>query len=90
MTPGFLGPFWGRVAPFALTTGDQFRPSSGPARFASPEFVAQARQCSISALASPTPKRRWLSTGPTVPARRPRPGTGTSSPSSCPTATAKG
>lgn len=43
VTPGFLGPFWGRVAPFALTSGDQFRPPSGPARFGSPEFVAQAR-----------------------------------------------
>lgn len=43
VTPDFLGPFWGRVAPFALTSGDQFRPSTGPARFGSPEFVAQAQ-----------------------------------------------
>lgn len=39
--PGFLCPHWGSVAPFALTTGDQFRPSA-PAAFGTPQFKAQA------------------------------------------------
>lgn len=43
VTPGFLGAHWGRVTPFALTSGSEFRPSSGPARFGSPEFIDQAR-----------------------------------------------
>ena len=34
---------WGRVTPFALTSGSELRPSSGPARFGSPEFIDQAR-----------------------------------------------
>ena len=43
VTPGFLGAHWGRVTPFALTSGSELRPSSGPARFGSPEFIDQAR-----------------------------------------------
>ena len=43
VTPGFLGARWGRVSPFALTSGSELRPSSGPARFGSPEFIDQAR-----------------------------------------------
>src|SRR5713226_2946324 len=26
VTPKYIGPFWGNVTPFALTSGDQFRP----------------------------------------------------------------
>lgn len=43
VTPAFLGAHWGRVTPFALTSGSELRPSSGPARFGSPEFIDQAR-----------------------------------------------
>jgi hypothetical protein len=30
VTPGFLAPHWGRVVPFALTSGSQFRPPEVP------------------------------------------------------------
>ena len=42
-TPGFLTPFWGKVKPFALSSGAQLRPPP-PAAAGSPAFVAQARQ----------------------------------------------
>ena len=42
-TPGFLAPFWGKVTPFALSSGAQLRPPP-PAAAGSPAFVAQARQ----------------------------------------------
>jgi hypothetical protein len=40
----YLGPHWGLVTPFALTSGGQFRPSVGPATIADPAYVAQAQQ----------------------------------------------
>jgi hypothetical protein len=42
VTQGFVGAQWRRVTPFALRPG-ALRSSSGPARFGSREFVAQAR-----------------------------------------------
>src|SRR3989475_2805633 len=30
VTPGYIAPHWGRVVPFALTSGSQFRPAEGP------------------------------------------------------------
>lgn len=41
-TPGFIAPHWGSVTPFALTSGDQFRPSP-PEPFTSQGFLDQAR-----------------------------------------------
>src|SRR6266566_4955934 len=42
VTPKFVGAQWQRVTPFAVTPG-ALRSSSGPARYGSAEFVAQAR-----------------------------------------------
>jgi hypothetical protein len=39
----FLAPFWGRVRPFALSAGSQFRPPP-PAAFGTREFIDQAEQ----------------------------------------------
>ena len=41
-TQSFMTPYWGRVRPFALTSGAQFRPAA-PAAFGSIAFVDQAR-----------------------------------------------
>jgi hypothetical protein len=46
-TQTFSGPFWGRVIPFALTSGNQFRTlirSYGPLKLGSPGFVQQAKE----------------------------------------------
>ena len=42
-TPGFIGPQWGQVTPFALTTASQFRPAP-PKALGTPEFTAQAQK----------------------------------------------
>ncbi len=41
--PTYIGPFWGRVKPFALTSRSQFRPAP-PKALNSPEFRAQAAE----------------------------------------------
>ena len=41
VTPPFLLPFWGKVRPFAIGDGAQFRPGP-PAQFGTAEFVDQA------------------------------------------------
>lgn len=41
--PGYIAPHWGLVEPFALESGDQFRPPA-PATFASREYLHQAQQ----------------------------------------------
>ena len=52
-TQKMVTPFWGQVTPFALTSGSQFRPDVGPARFdvakpisdpANARYVLQAKQ----------------------------------------------
>ncbi|HEY3210114.1 MAG TPA: vanadium-dependent haloperoxidase [Actinomycetota bacterium] len=43
VTPGFIGPHWGLVVPFAMTSGDQFRPDEGPAKYGSDLYSAQAK-----------------------------------------------
>ena len=46
VTPKYIAPFWGKVTPFALTSGDQFRSviaQSAPALFGSAVFVKQAQ-----------------------------------------------
>jgi hypothetical protein len=40
----YLGAHWGLVTPFALTSGRQFRPASGPATIAQPAYLTQALQ----------------------------------------------
>ncbi len=42
-TPGFIAPHWGLVIPFALTAGNQFRPTP-PKALGTPEFTAQAQR----------------------------------------------
>ncbi|MEN9868084.1 MAG: hypothetical protein RL748_3674 [Pseudomonadota bacterium] len=42
-TPAYIGPFWGRVTPFALTSRSQFRPTP-PQALNSPGFRAQAAE----------------------------------------------
>jgi len=41
-TPGFIGPHWQNVIPFALTSASQFRPAP-PKALGTPEFAAQAQ-----------------------------------------------
>jgi hypothetical protein len=41
-TPVFVGASWDRLIPFALSSAEQFRPGP-PARFGTPEYVAQAQ-----------------------------------------------
>lgn len=43
VTPNFVGAQWQRVAPFALTSLSQLRSATGPAKYGSPEYVAQAQ-----------------------------------------------
>ena len=46
VTPKYVAPFWGKVIPFALTSGDQFRSliaQSAPALFGSATFLKQAQ-----------------------------------------------
>lgn len=42
VTPAFIAPHWGQVTPFAMTSGDQFRPAP-PEPFTSQAFLDQAR-----------------------------------------------
>src|SRR5262249_588294 len=44
VTQRYVAPQWGHVIPFALTSGSQFRPAAGPARFGTPEYLKQAEQ----------------------------------------------
>ena len=44
VTPGYIGPHWGNVVPFAMTTGSQFRPSIALPQFGSPEYLQQAQE----------------------------------------------
>jgi hypothetical protein len=43
VTPSFIGPHWGRVTPFALTSGSQLRSSRGPAAYGSELYLSQAQ-----------------------------------------------
>ena len=43
-TQQYIGPFWGRVTPFALTSGAQFRPASMPNLYPSPGYTEQAQE----------------------------------------------
>ncbi len=43
VTQSYAGPFWNKVAPFALSSASQFRPSP-PVASNTPAFVAQARE----------------------------------------------
>jgi hypothetical protein len=42
VTPSFVGAHWQRVRPFAMASSDEQRSPTGPARFGSAEFLAQA------------------------------------------------
>ena len=43
VVPAYISPYWGLVRPFALNSGDQFRPPP-PALFGSREYVRQTNQ----------------------------------------------
>src|SRR5207253_9731075 len=43
VTPLFVGAQWQRVIPFAMPGGGELRSPTGPARFGSTEFLAQAQ-----------------------------------------------
>ena len=43
VTPSFVGAHWQHVRSFAMAASDELRSPTGPARFGSPEFVAQAQ-----------------------------------------------
>ena len=43
VTPNFVGAHWQHVTPFALSSSSQLRSTTGPARFGSFEYLAQAR-----------------------------------------------
>jgi hypothetical protein len=43
VTPEFLTPHWGKVVPFALTSGDQFRSPAGPAKSGTDQYKKQAQ-----------------------------------------------
>src|SRR2546426_8311058 len=44
VTPGFIAPHWGRVVPFALTSGSQFRPPEVPNLYSFGGYRVQAEQ----------------------------------------------
>jgi hypothetical protein len=44
VTPGFVGAHWQLVRPFAMTSASALRSPTGPARYGSAEFVAQAQE----------------------------------------------
>ena len=44
VSPGFVGAQWQRVTPFALTSTDMLRSSTGPARYGSTQYVTQAEE----------------------------------------------
>ena len=43
VTPNFVGAQWQHVTPFALSSASQLRSATGPARFGSTEYLAQAQ-----------------------------------------------
>jgi VCPO second helical-bundle domain len=43
VTPRFIAPHWQHVVPFALSSTDALRSPTGPARFGTPEYIAQAQ-----------------------------------------------
>jgi len=43
-TQRFLAPHWGLVKPFAMTSGDQFRPASVPNLYPAPGYTQQAEE----------------------------------------------
>jgi hypothetical protein len=62
VTPKYIAPFWGNVAPFALTSGDQFRSliaQSGPVLFGSPTFLEQAQEL-VTLSANLTDERKMI------------------------------
>jgi hypothetical protein len=44
VTPGFVGAQWQHVIPFAMTSSSDLRSTTGPARFGSAQYVAQAQE----------------------------------------------
>jgi hypothetical protein len=44
VTPGFVGAQWQHVTPFALTSSGMLRSPTGPARYGSAQYVAQAQE----------------------------------------------
>ncbi len=59
VTPSFVGAHWQRVRPFAMASSDDLRSPTGPARFGSPEFLAQA-QAVVDLSAALTDEQRLI------------------------------
>jgi hypothetical protein len=57
-TPAFIAPHWGQVKPFALTSGDQFRPAP-PQPLTSQGFLDQAKHV-IDIQANLTPRQKVI------------------------------
>ncbi len=57
-SPPFIAPHWGNVTPFAMTSGDQFRPAA-PQHILSQGFVEQAQQV-IDIQANLTPEQKVM------------------------------
>src|SRR5213595_3108342 len=59
VTPRFVGAQWQRVRPFAMASSAAFRSPTGPARFGSAEYVAQA-QALIDVSAALTDEQKMI------------------------------
>jgi hypothetical protein len=57
-SPAYIAPHWGRVTPFALTSGAQFRPSPPPA-YGTPAYLAEAQKV-VDVLANITEKQKVI------------------------------
>jgi hypothetical protein len=58
-TPKFICPHWGKVKPFALTSGNQYRPTTGPQSPLSQSFIDQAKHV-IDIQARLTPEQKVI------------------------------
>ncbi len=58
-TQSFMTPYWGRVRPFALTSGAQYRPTA-PAAFGSAAFIEQARSMVAIQIALTEPQKMMV------------------------------
>jgi hypothetical protein len=59
VTPGFVGAQWQHVTPFALTSSGMLRSPTGPARYGSAQYVAQAEQL-LALSAAPTDEQKMI------------------------------
>jgi hypothetical protein len=58
VSPKFIAPHWGKVRPFAMTSGDQLRPPA-PKRFGSPEYLVQLQEV-VDVMANLTDRQKAI------------------------------